>query len=150
MNEIFKVNLCEVLVVLNDQHMYHLINHKMSFDVSGGSLYCRVLEYNHKPCYHIYWTLGNVWKSKTGFWAKVVHSLHFHFLMLWNRITLLFMVIIWLMLNWWYSYNWCFRYQIIYGALSTVGVGSWMFHMTLQYEMQLLDELPMIWGGYIR
>ena len=30
-----------------------------------------------------------------------------------------------------------------------VGIGSWMFHMTLQYEMQLLDELPMVWGGCI-
>ncbi|XP_071839552.1 alkaline ceramidase 3-like isoform X2 [Apostichopus japonicus] len=29
----------------------------------------------------------------------------------------------------------------------TVGVGSWCFHMTLRYEMQLLDELPMIWGS---
>lgn len=41
----------------------------------------------------------------------------------------------------------CFRYQIIFCSLLTVGVGSWMFHMTLQYEMQLLDELPMVWGG---
>ena len=24
-----------------------------------------------------------------------------------------------------------------------------MFHMTLLYEMQLMDELPMIWGGCI-
>ena len=28
-----------------------------------------------------------------------------------------------------------------------VGIGSWMFHMTLLYEMQLLDELPMVWGS---
>ncbi|KAI8069598.1 ceramidase [Gongronella butleri] len=30
-----------------------------------------------------------------------------------------------------------------------VGIGSWFFHMTLQYEMQLLDELPMIYVGCI-
>uniref|UniRef100_A0A3B3HAL2 Alkaline ceramidase n=1 Tax=Oryzias latipes TaxID=8090 RepID=A0A3B3HAL2_ORYLA len=30
--------------------------------------------------------------------------------------------------------------------LSAVGVGSWCFHMTLLYEMQLLDELPMIYS----
>ncbi|KAI8081392.1 ceramidase [Halteromyces radiatus] len=30
-----------------------------------------------------------------------------------------------------------------------VGFGSWCFHMTLQYEMQLLDELPMIYVGCI-
>ena len=40
-----------------------------------------------------------------------------------------------------------YRYQIVYLGLLTVGVGSWMFHMTLKYEMQLLDELPMVWGG---
>lgn len=28
----------------------------------------------------------------------------------------------------------------------TVGVGSWMFHMSLLYEYQLLDELPMIYA----
>ncbi|GAB1603507.1 alkaline ceramidase 3-like [Argonauta hians] len=31
-------------------------------------------------------------------------------------------------------------------SLLLVGVGSWCFHMTLLYSMQLLDELPMIWG----
>lgn len=32
-------------------------------------------------------------------------------------------------------------------GLLLVGVGSWMFHMTLLYPMQLLDELPMIYGS---
>ncbi|XP_014239336.1 alkaline ceramidase 3 [Cimex lectularius] len=30
--------------------------------------------------------------------------------------------------------------------LLVVGLGSWAFHMTLLYEMQLFDELPMVWG----
>ncbi|KAI5965964.1 YDC1 [Candida pseudojiufengensis] len=30
-----------------------------------------------------------------------------------------------------------------------VGAGSWMFHMTLQYKYQLLDELPMIYATCI-
>lgn len=30
-----------------------------------------------------------------------------------------------------------------------VGVGSWWFHMTLRYEYQLLDELPMIYATCI-
>lgn len=34
---------------------------------------------------------------------------------------------------------WC------YLGLMLVGIGSWMFHMTLLYPMQLLDELPMIY-----
>ncbi|XP_071798952.1 alkaline ceramidase 3-like [Asterias amurensis] len=34
-------------------------------------------------------------------------------------------------------------------AFLSVGLGSWCFHMTLLYEMQLLDELPMIWGSCV-
>ncbi|CAL8305597.1 unnamed protein product [Gadus morhua 'NCC'] len=39
-----------------------------------------------------------------------------------------------------------FRYTCSFLGLAAVGVGSWCFHMTLQYEMQLLDELPMIYS----
>ncbi|MBN3324943.1 ACER3 ceramidase, partial [Atractosteus spatula] len=38
------------------------------------------------------------------------------------------------------------RYVFAYLGLTAVGIGSWCFHMTLQYEMQLLDELPMIYS----
>ena len=34
----------------------------------------------------------------------------------------------------------------VYFALMMIGSGSWLFHMTLLYPMQLLDELPMIYG----
>ncbi|KAI4877802.1 hypothetical protein NFI96_012656 [Prochilodus magdalenae] len=37
------------------------------------------------------------------------------------------------------------RYVCSFLGLAAVGIGSWCFHMTLQYEMQLLDELPMIY-----
>ena len=40
-----------------------------------------------------------------------------------------------------------FRFHLCFASLFVVGIGSWMFHMTLQYEMQMLDELPMVWGG---
>ena len=39
------------------------------------------------------------------------------------------------------------RYTLCYALLLLTGIGSWMFHMTLLFEMQLLDELPMVWGG---
>jgi dihydroceramidase len=32
-------------------------------------------------------------------------------------------------------------------GLALVGIGSWFFHMTLLYSMQLLDEIPMLWGS---
>ena len=39
------------------------------------------------------------------------------------------------------------RYLICYALLLLTGCGSWMFHMTLLFEMQLMDEVPMVWGG---
>ena len=30
-----------------------------------------------------------------------------------------------------------------------VGTGSWLFHMTLRYDMQLLDEIPMMFSAAI-
>jgi len=41
------------------------------------------------------------------------------------------------------------RFIGAYLAIMLIGFGSWCFHMTLQYEMQLLDELPMIYGACI-
>ncbi|BES92644.1 aHypothetical proteinC [Nesidiocoris tenuis] len=38
------------------------------------------------------------------------------------------------------------KFIYCYFLLLVVGLGSWAFHMTLLYEMQLFDELPMVWG----
>ena len=38
------------------------------------------------------------------------------------------------------------RFVLAYFTLIVIGVGSTLFHMTLKYEMQLLDEIPMIYG----
>lgn len=38
------------------------------------------------------------------------------------------------------------RYIAAFLGLAVVGIGSWWFHMTLLYHMQLLDELPMIYS----
>lgn len=38
------------------------------------------------------------------------------------------------------------KFIIGYAFIMVVGMGSWAFHMTLLYEMQLFDELPMVWG----
>ncbi|BFZ00462.1 hypothetical protein BsWGS_03501 [Bradybaena similaris] len=42
------------------------------------------------------------------------------------------------------------RFIYSFLALSVVGIGSWLFHMTLRYSMQLMDELPMIWGSSVQ
>ena len=40
-----------------------------------------------------------------------------------------------------------FRFFLLYLTLLTIGVGSWLFHMTLRYDMQLMDEVPMVFGS---
>ena len=39
------------------------------------------------------------------------------------------------------------RYLFCYFALLVIGIGSWLFHMTLTYRMQLMDEIPMVFGS---
>jgi len=41
------------------------------------------------------------------------------------------------------------RFFVSHLSLLLVGIGSTMFHMTLKYPMQLLDELPMIYGSCV-
>ncbi|KAK9466595.1 ceramidase [Lipomyces arxii] len=41
------------------------------------------------------------------------------------------------------------RFILTAMGFALVGIGSWLFHMTLQYEYQLLDELPMIYATCI-
>ncbi|KAI8049619.1 ceramidase-domain-containing protein [Syncephalis plumigaleata] len=36
------------------------------------------------------------------------------------------------------------RFALTFASYMLIGVGSWGFHMTLLYEMQLMDELPMV------
>jgi hypothetical protein len=38
------------------------------------------------------------------------------------------------------------RFQLQYVVILIVGLGSVMFHATLQYHMQLCDELPMVYA----
>ncbi|EEQ38575.1 putative alkaline ceramidase [Clavispora lusitaniae] len=42
-----------------------------------------------------------------------------------------------------------FRFVLSAFGFLLVGIGSWWFHMTLRYEYQLLDELPMIYATCI-
>ncbi|KAJ1727839.1 hypothetical protein LPJ61_004367, partial [Coemansia biformis] len=41
------------------------------------------------------------------------------------------------------------RFLLCYVGMLVVGLGSWLFHMTLQYQWQLADELPMVYGTCI-
>jgi len=39
------------------------------------------------------------------------------------------------------------RFVVLHLLFLVVGLGSTVFHMTLKHSMQLLDEVPMIWGS---
>ncbi|QEU61200.1 Ydc1/Ypc1 [Kluyveromyces lactis] len=41
------------------------------------------------------------------------------------------------------------RFKLVCAGFGLVGIGSWLFHMTLQYKYQLLDELPMVYATCI-
>ncbi|OXA52326.1 alkaline ceramidase 3 [Folsomia candida] len=41
------------------------------------------------------------------------------------------------------------KFVLTMASIMLVGVGSWAFHMTLRYSMQLLDELPMVLGNTV-
>lgn len=41
------------------------------------------------------------------------------------------------------------RFKLVCMGFGLVGIGSWLFHMTLQYRYQLLDELPMVYATCI-
>ncbi|CAE8621364.1 unnamed protein product [Polarella glacialis] len=41
------------------------------------------------------------------------------------------------------------RYLVAFASMVVVGVGSFAFHATLLRPMQLLDEVPMIWGNSV-
>ncbi|KAJ2327487.1 hypothetical protein H4S02_001329 [Coemansia sp. RSA 2611] len=37
-------------------------------------------------------------------------------------------------------------FTLLARSITVVGVGSWLFHATLKYSMQMTDELPMLWA----
>lgn len=41
------------------------------------------------------------------------------------------------------------KYMLAFFVVSIVGFGSWAFHMTLLYPMQLADEIPMVWSAAV-
>nr|UVW99777.1 alkaline ceramidase [Nephotettix cincticeps] len=92
-----------------------------------------------------------------GFWGKPTatidwcernYEVNFYVAEWWNTISNLMIILppVWGIIE---VFNQGFEKRFILSNLlvSIVGVGSWCFHMTLLYEMQLFDELPMIYGS---
>ena len=86
--------------------------------------------------------------SSTLNWCETNYEVSYYIAEFWNTITNLSMIIPSL-----YGFIHCRRqgiepkYTYNFLTLLVIGIGSWMFHMTLRFEMQLLDELPMLFGA---
>ena len=86
--------------------------------------------------------------SSTINWCETNYQISFYIAEFWNTLTNLGMIILSI-----YGILHCrrqgieSRYTYSFLTLLFIGVGSWMFHMTLRFEMQLLDELPMLFGA---
>ena len=49
-----------------------------------------------------------------------------------------------------YKLSWAeLRYHVAFAMFAVVGIGSALFHGTLWRSMQMMDELPMMWGNCI-
>ena len=88
-------------------------------------------------------------------WCELNYEVTHYIAEFWNTVSNLVMILFPL-----YGIYWSFQYSktnksfripltIIWChmGLILVGIGSWMFHMTLLYKYQLLDELPMVFGS---
>ncbi|XP_060863437.1 alkaline ceramidase 3 isoform X1 [Metopolophium dirhodum] len=94
--------------------------------------------------------------NDTGYWGKPTatidwceknYEVNYYVAEMWNTISNLMMIIpplwgIWDMKK----QKFAQRFFFCYSFILVVGFGSLAFHMTLLYEMQLFDELPMVWG----
>jgi len=81
-------------------------------------------------------------------WCESNYEVSYYMAEFWNTITNLFMILAPVKCIYEvYRQKFESRYAYLYLLIMLTGIGSWMFHMTLLYEMQLLDELPMVWGS---
>jgi len=92
------------------------------------------------------------WGSPTSTidWCERNYEVTYYIAEFWNTISNLVMIIppAWAAFLAWRD-GIGFRFIVCHLFLLLVGIGSWSFHMTLLYEMQLFDELPMLYGASV-
>ncbi|CAL1530579.1 unnamed protein product [Lymnaea stagnalis] len=95
------------------------------------------------PVFEGYW--GK--ETSTLDWCEENYVVSYYIAEFWNTISnavMIFAPLVMVFFGYMEKHEKRFIYSFL--ALTVVGFGSWLFHMTLKYSMQLMDELPMIWG----
>lgn len=98
-------------------------------------------DHDHKDALSAYWP-----RTATLDWCEENYVECKYIAEFWNSLTNLSYVLLALygMFNAW-RYGMERRFLLAYASIGVVGIGSFLFHATLSYEMQLMDELPMIY-----
>uniref|UniRef100_A0A1B6DAA4 Alkaline ceramidase n=1 Tax=Clastoptera arizonana TaxID=38151 RepID=A0A1B6DAA4_9HEMI len=80
-------------------------------------------------------------------WCENNYEVNYYVAEMWNTVSNLMMILpsLWGMFEV-LRKGFDRRFVFCNFLLLVVGIGSWAFHMTLLYRMQLFDELPMVYG----
>ncbi|KAJ2783459.1 alkaline ceramidase ydc1 [Coemansia interrupta] len=85
-------------------------------------------------------------RTSTLDWCEENYAVNHYVAEFWNCVTnVMFLALASSGLHSAFKYRQAKRVIAYYAAMSFVGVGSLLFHATLKYETQLLDELPMLY-----
>ncbi|GAB5359638.1 hypothetical protein AAMO2058_000560400 [Amorphochlora amoebiformis] len=101
-------------------------------------------------------THGDIHTELTSFWGKITATIDWcernyvfssYIAEFWNTISnFAIIALAWYGLVQARKYRLEMRFVMCYLSLMIVGIGSTIFHCTLSYAGQMLDELPMIWA----
>lgn len=89
--------------------------------------------------------LGGYWGEVTATidWCEGNYEVTPYLAEFWNAVSSLAIVAL-AFYGLWLQGRTELRYRVLHLAIALVGAGSFLFHGTLRYDMQLLDELPMV------
>ncbi|ORX55411.1 alkaline ceramidase 3 [Piromyces finnis] len=98
--------------------------------------------------YNSIYNLNGYWSPTTSSidWCEENYTMTKYIAEFWNTLSNGIYIAFALIGIWFVKkYHYEKRYFWAYFGLLCIGIGSWLFHMTLKYQMELADELPMIY-----
>lgn len=78
-------------------------------------------------------------------WCETNYAWSYYVSEMWNTLSSLVLVVLGVLGVLWHHRHLERHFVLAYACLSLVGVGSTAFHGTLRFELQMLDELPMLY-----